>query len=66
MVLPLSKELFCLNIDNEFNDLTDPVEEEGGKKCSEENKIVAKKGNILLPFPVVAPAQWRSTTTTTE
>jgi len=30
-----------------------PVEEEGGEKCSEENKVVAKKGDILLPFPVV-------------
>jgi len=30
-----------------------PVEEEGGKKCSEENKIVAKKGDIFIPLPVI-------------
>ena len=34
---------------------TDPVEEEGGEKCSEENKIVAEKGDILFPFPVIPP-----------
>jgi len=31
-----------------------PVEEEGGEKCSEENKIVAKKSDVLLTFPVIA------------
>ena len=62
MVLPLNEGLFCLiTVVDEFCDMTDPVEEEGGKKCSEENKIVAKKGDIFLPLPVILPAQWRST-----
>ena len=37
-----------------LQDKTDPVEEEGGEKCSEENEIVAKKGDVLFSFPVVA------------
>ena len=38
-----------------LQDKTDPVEEEGGEKCSEENEIVAKKGDVLFPFPGVPP-----------
>ena len=59
MVLPLNEGLFCVM-------KTDPVEEEGGKKCSEENKIVAKEGDIFIPFPVVAPVEWKSTITITK